>query len=146
MITDRTIEDVNAANALKKRGLPFTNSEVTTLERGTFTKTTINRISAMQVILADLIKKATYFVDEISPMFANEASIFLQSDLENMIAIALTLKNAFIAKDTTPEYVNPIMHYAEINRLEQILEDLYDLYNEIDEYAPECNAISAGEG
>lgn len=145
MITDRTAEDVSAAITLKKRGLPFTSSEITTLERGTFTKVTINRISSMQIILADLMKQAGYFVEDISPQFALDTGVFLKSDLESMITIALTLRSAFLTKESTPDYVNPTMHYTEINKLEQILQDLYDLYYEIDEYAPECNAISAGE-
>lgn len=145
MIIDRTIADVDAANALKKRGLPFTADEVTTLERGTFSRSTINRISSAQVWLAYFMKKAGYYVENDSPQFDVERSIFFKSDLEKMISIALTLKNAFLSRKTTPDYVDPIMHYVEINKLEQILQDLYDLYYEIDEYAPECGAVSSGD-
>lgn len=145
MITDRTIDDVKAAIALKKRGLPFTESELTTLKRGTLCRDTLDRINEQQMKLLDVIPEAGYYIEKFESLVYVKENILLKWGLEDYIVRALTIKNAFpLYKDTTPDYVEPIAYYEEINKLEQILEDLWEGYLDIETYSPECNAISSG--
>lgn len=146
MITDRTIADVKAALALKQRGLPFTDDEKEQLERGTFTVNTINRIATMQSVLRSNISDAGYYIENpIDIEVFTKNDLFLQKDLDLMIANAIYLREAFLSKETTPDSIRPELHFEEINKLEQLIDDLWVLYTEIEPNAPECDDFETGE-
>lgn len=144
MLTNRTIEDVEAANALKARGAPFSESEVATLERGTFTLTTITRIANATAQLRDVAMRAGYLIGDITDIKFGNSDLFCWSDLQDLIDNAMTVKDDFFHKQTSPENIQRILHFAEINKLEQLLQDMQELEEDIGEMSAECGSVYAG--
>lgn len=143
MVTDRTSEDVQKAIELKKRGLPFTAAEEITLERGTYSIETINRIANALHELSELTKDAGYWVEELASKTFEYGDIFYVSDYAGQIKDTYKL---YIAVDgAVPQAIVANLNYAQVNLLEKLIARFGDRINEIDEYAPECGAVSSGD-
>lgn len=144
MITDRTYEDVTAAKALRARGLPFTEIEKTQLERGTVTVNTLNRIESAMASLPALWAASGYPCPAVATNTWTNAGYFRKSDFETLIANAKTLRAALIAYSTTPTEVLPLYHFAEWNKLEQIVGDLVEIGTYIKDNALKCGTFRSG--
>lgn len=145
MITDRTYGDVTAAKALRARGLPFTVAEIAQLERGTVTVNTLNRIESAIASLPALWAVSGYKCPEVTTKTWTNAGYFRKSDFETLISNAMTARAALMTYSTTPTEVLPLYHFAEWNKLEQIIGDLVEIGTYIKDNALECGTFECGE-
>lgn len=150
MITDRTQNDVD--NALKIRDekvkafQALSEDDVNTLERGTLTINTLNRIEEKQDELKNLLNDMGYWNTAITnkPDWAY-SDIFTKVDFQRIIDNENVLKEAFFTYKDTPNTPNISFHYEDINYLEKILVDLDVMINDVKSNYHICGTFECGE-
>lgn len=130
MITDRTQLDVNKAKSIieqkVKKFIELTSEEENTLERGTVTINTINRIENKQAEIMQALNDMGYWNVSITNKNWSLGDIFKQADLERIAANNIALRSAFYAFKGSPVNAIAKYHYSEFNRLEKILLDIFN--------------------
>lgn len=150
MITDRTQSDIDNAKLIRenhvKQFKSLTAEQITTLERGTMTINTLNRIESKQDELKNLFNDIGYWNTDIinKTDWVNE-DIFVESDFQRIINNENILRNAFYTYADTPNTPNISFHYEDINSLEKILEDLDVMINDVKSNYRECGTFECGE-
>ena len=128
MIFDRTQNDVDTAilliNTKVKNFETLTESEIATLEKGTITYNTLNRIENKQELLKGLFNEMGYWNTPITNKVWGENDIFNVDDFQRIIDNTNVLRNAFFVYNNTPNTPPISYHYNDINALEKILYDL----------------------
>ena len=128
MITDRTQLDVNKSKSIieqkVKKFIELTSEEENTLERGTVTINTINRIEHKQSEIMQTLNDMGYHVSIINKNWSL-GDKFKQADLERIVANNIALRSAFYALKDSPVNAIEKYHYSEFNRLEKILLDIF---------------------
>lgn len=129
MITDRTQLDVNKSKSIieqkVKKFIELTNDDKNTLERGTVTINTINRIENKQAEIMQTLNDMGYYVSIINKSWSL-GDAFKQADLERIAANNIALRSAFYAFKDSPVNAIAKYHYSEFNRLEKILIDIFN--------------------
>ena len=129
MITDRTQLDVTKAKSIieekVKKFIELTSAEEKTLERGTVTINTINRIEDKQAEIQEILNDMGYWNVSIFNKKWNFGDVFRQSDLDRIIENNSMLRNAFYALKDSPVNAIGKYHYSEFNSLERILLDIF---------------------
>lgn len=149
MITDRTQTDIENAKLIRenyvKQFKTLTSEQITTLERGTVTINTLNRIESKQDELKNLFNDMGYWNTDItSKLDWSGGDVFIESDFQRIIDNENILRNAFFAKTDTPETPPISFHYENINSLEKILVDLDVMINDVKSNYRECGAYECG--
>ena len=158
MIFDRTQNDVDTAIRLRNEKVKFdpitmqpinpeelTESEIATLEKGTITYNTLNRIENKQDELKNLFNDMGYWNTPITNKVWGENDIFNVDEFQRIIDNTNVLRQAFFVYKDTP-YTPPISyHYNDINALEKILYDLDVMINDIKSHYRECGTFESGE-
>ena len=153
MIFDRTQNDVDTAILLRdtkvKKFEALTESEIETLEKGTLTINTLNRIEAKQEELKNLFNDMGYWNTPITNKTWGENDIFNADEFQRILDNTNVLRNAFFVYKYTPNTPPISYHWNDINALEKIL---YDFDNEvggmikdIKSLYRECGAFESGE-
>lgn len=151
MIIDRIQADVDEAikirNEKVKTFQALTESEITTLERGTMTINTLNRIEEKQNELKNLINELGYWntADVKSKTNWTYTDIFCDEDFQRIIDNENILRKAFFVYADTPETPGISFHYEDINSLEKILVDLDVMINDVKSNYRECGNYNCGE-
>ena len=149
MIFDRTQNDVDTAIFLRdtkvKKFEELTKSEIETLERGTITNKTLNRIELKQAELRNLFNKMGYWNTPITNKVRGETGIFNVDEFQRIINNTNVLRQAFFAYKNTPNTPPISYHYNDINALEKILYDLDVMINDVKSNYRECGAFESGE-
>ena len=129
MITDRTQLDVNKSKIIieqkVKKFIEITSDEENTLERGTVTINTINRIENKQAEIMQALNDMGYWNVSITNKNWSLGDAFKQADLERIVANNIALRSAFYALKDSPVNAIEKYHYSEFNRLEKILLDIF---------------------
>ena len=129
MITDRTQFDVQKAKSIieekVKKFIELTSAEEKTLERGTVTINTINRIEDKQAEIQKILNDMGYWNVSILNKKWNLGDVFRQSDLDRIVENNSMLRNAFYALKDSPVNAIGKYHYSEFNSLERILLDIF---------------------
>ena len=132
MIYDRTQEDVNNALRIREQkvqqGKELTSEDIETLERGTITINTINRIEQAQSDLFEYFISAGYFPKKIINKVWDENEIFNSTDFERLIANGEVLRKAFYDYENTPDEALPKYAFEQLNAIERLLYDLRENY------------------
>ena len=149
MIFDRTQNDVDTAIILRdtkvKKFETLTESDIETLERGTLTINTLNRIETKQEELKNLFNDIGYWNTSIITKVWNENDIFNVDDFQRILNNTNTLRKAFFVYKDTPN-TPPISYYwDDINSLEKILYDLDVMINDVKSNYRECGTFESGE-
>ena len=149
MIFDRTQNDVDTAILLRdtkvKKFETLTESDIETLERGTLTINTLNRIETKQEELKNLFNDIGYWNTSIITKVWNENDIFNVDDFQRILNNTNTLRKAFFVYKDTPN-TPPISYYwDDINALEKILFDLDVMINDVKSHYRECGTFECGE-
>lgn len=149
MIFTRTQADVVAAETLRnekvKKFQALTESEVATLEKGTITINTLNRIEAKQEELKNLFNDMGYWNTPIVNKIWDYTQIFNAEEFQRIIDNLNVLRNAFFVYSDTPK-TPPVSYYFEdINSLEKILNDLDVMISDVKSYYRECDTFYCGE-
>lgn len=129
MIFDRTQADVDAAIEIRaklQRGEAITNEDTETLERGTLTINTLNRIEEKQAELKNFFDSLGYRnTDGVENRAWSYEDFFKQEDFDRILRNLEILKNAYFVLTTTPAIPNTnYRQYITINALEHILHDV----------------------
>lgn len=150
MITDRTQNDID--NALKIRNdkvktfQTLTDDDITTLERGTMTINTLNRIEEKQGELKNLFNGIGYWnTPTKNKTDWTYTDIFTEEDFRRIIDNENILRNAFFTYKDTPGTPNISFHYEDINSLEKILVDLDVMINDVKSNYRECGNFECGQ-
>ncbi len=158
MIVNRSQDDVNNAIRIRNEKIKFdpitmqpinledlTESEIETLERGTITYNTLNRIENKQVELKNLFNEIGYWNTEITTKTWNGTQLFKGDDFQRIIDNTNVLRDAFFVYKDTPK-TPPVSYYFEdINSLEKILYDLDVMINDVKSNYRESGTFYCGE-
>ena len=149
MIFDRTQNDVDTAILLRdtkvKNFETLTESEIATLEKGTLTINTLNRIETKQEELKNLFNDMGYWNTPITNKTWGENDIFNADEFQRILDNTNVLRNAFFVYKATPN-TPPISYYwDDINSLEKILNDLDVMINDVKSNYRECGTFESGE-
>ena len=149
MIFDRTQNDVDTAILLRdtkvKKFETLTESEIATLEKGTLTINTLNRIENKQEELKNLFNDMGYWNTSITNKTWGENDIFNADEFQRILDNTNVLRKAFFVYKATPN-TPPISYYwDDINSLEKILYDLDVMINDVKSNYRECGNFECGE-
>ena len=149
MIFDRTQNDVDTAILLRntkvKKFETLTESDIETLERGTLTINTLNRIETKQEELKNLFNDIGYWNTPITNKTWGENDIFNVNEFQRILDNTNALRRAFFVYKDTPN-TPPISYYwDDINSLEKILNDLDIMINDVKSNYRECGTFESGE-
>ena len=149
MIFDRTQNDVDTAIILRREKVQkfqaLSESEIATLEKGTLTINTLNRIESKQEELKNLFNDMGYWNTQITNKTWGENDIFNEDEFQRILDNTNVLRNAFFVYKDTPN-TPPISYYwQDINSLEKILYDLDVMINDVKSNYRECGTFYCGE-
>ena len=149
MIFDRTQNDVDTAILLRntkvKKFETLTEIEIATLEKGTLTINTLNRIENKQEELKNLFNNMGYWNTPITNKMWGENDIFNADEFQRILDNTNVLRQAFFVYKDTPN-TPPISYYwDDINSLEKILNDLDVMINDVKSHYRECGTFESGE-
>lgn len=149
MIFDRTIDDViNAAEIIKEKVnkyLPLTIDDLETLERGTCTINTINRVVDKVKELKELLADIGYYNVSSSSKRRAYGEFFINADLIELFDNVKEVRDAFFVYDETPEVPSPEYFYENINSIEKVLFDVENMISAVKESYLECGTFECGE-
>ena len=150
MIFDRTQNDVDTAIYLRREKVQnfqeLTESEIATLEKGTMTYNTLNRIENKQEELKNLFNDMGYWNCDITNKIWDFTDIFKGEEFDRILKNLEILKNAFfVYKDTPNVPDNNYRKYQTINDVEKILYDLDVMINDVKSHYRECGTVECGE-
>lgn len=149
MIFDRTSADVNNARKIReekiKKFIELNESEYNTLERGTITINTLNRIEEKQAELKVLFDSQGYYTPFIVNKHWTDDDIFGEGDFQRIINNTYLLRNAFYVYMTTPKTVSMDYTYKNMNDLERILFDLNRMMDYVVFNYKQCDTFYCGE-
>ena len=150
MIFDRTMEDVFAAISIREdkvqKGIELTDDDITTLERGTLTINTLNRIENKQAELKEILVEMGYGVGEISNSEWDYSGIFKQEDFDRILTNEQKLKDAFFVYHDTPNVSsNNYRLFSVINEVEKILADIEEMTDDVKSNYRRCGVTVCGE-
>ena len=150
MIFDRTQNDVDTAILLRdtkvKKFETLTESEIATLEKGTLTINTLNRIENKQEELKNLFNEIGYWNTPISTRQWAYADIFEGTQFDRILNnLEILIKAFFIYKNTPNVPDNNYRKYQTINDVEKILYDLDVMINDVKSHYRECGTFYCGE-
>lgn len=149
MIFNRTKRDVDDAIRLRnekvKRFQELTESEISTLEKGTITINTLNRIENKQYELKNLINNIGYWNTQIINKVWDYSQIFDENDLQRIIRNTDILRQAFFVLAETPKTPSASYYFENINAIEKILYDIETMVNDVKVNYRECGILECGE-
>ena len=148
MIFDRTQNDVDTAIILRREKVQkfqaLTESEIATLEKGTLTINTLNRIETKQEELKNLFNDMGYWNTPMLNKVWGENDIFNVDEFQRILDNTNVLRQAFFVYKDTPN-TPPISYYwDDINSLEKILYDLDVMINDVKSHYRECGTFESG--
>lgn len=152
MIYDRTEQDVLSAIELKKRLQSgdllssLDEDDVKTLERGTLTISTLNRIEGNCEQLVGLFRNVGYYMKPLQVASWSYEDYFKQSDFDRILSNIDKLRNAFYVYSYTPK--TPGDNYRKfqiINDVEKILHDLHSMVQDIVSHYRQCGTFQCAE-
>ena len=152
MIFDRTQNDVDTAIILRdikvKNFQELTESEIETLEKGTLTINTLNRIETKQEELKNLFNDIGYWNTPITNKQWTENDIFDNNgerDFQRILDNTNILRQAFFVYKDTPNTPPVSYHWQDINALEKILYGLDVMINDVKSNYRQCGTFECGE-
>lgn len=149
MIFDRTQNDVDTAIVLRREKVQtfqeLTEREIETLEKGTMTINTLNRIEGKQEILKGLFNEMGYWNTPITNKVWEHTQIFNADEFQRIIDNTNILRNAFFIYADTPKTPPVSYHFEDINSLEKILYDLDVMINDVKSRYKRCGTFRCGE-
>ena len=149
MIFDRTQNDVDTAILLRdtkvKKFETLTESEIATLEKGTLTINTLNRIENKQEELKNLFNDIGYWNTPITNKVWGENDIFNVNEFRRLLDNTNVLRQAFFVYKDTPNTPPISYHWQDINALEKILYDLNVMISDVKSNYRECGTFYCGE-
>jgi hypothetical protein len=150
VIFDRTQNDVDTAIILRREKVQkfqeLTESEIETLEKGTLTINTLNRIENKQEELKNLFNDMGYWNTPILTKQWDYSQIFKGEEFDRILSnLEILIKAFFVYKNTPDIPNNNYRKYQTINDVEKIIYDLDVMINDIKSNYRECGDFECGE-
>jgi hypothetical protein len=149
VIFDRTQEDVDTAISLRNQKVKkfenLTSEEINTLERGTITINTLNRVENKQMELENLFSQLSINVN-IENKNWEQTQIFDRAEFQRILDNLNVLTKSFCVYSNTPNIPEISYNYNDINAIEKILFDLEELYNKALKSFIYCGTTYCGMG
>ena len=149
MIYNRTQADVDNAIKIRREKVQtfqeLTEDDIKTLEKGTITTNTLNRIEAKQEELKNLLNNMGYWNTPIKNKTWDNTQIFNEEDFRRIIDNTNVLRSAFFTYKDTPGTPPISYHWRDINALEKILYDIDVMINDVKSNYRECGTFECGE-
>ena len=149
MIFDRKKSDVDNSKTLilnkVQKNISLSDEEINTLEKGTLTINTLNRIENKQNELFSLLSDIGYYAPQIVTKTWTYDDLFTSDEFERIVKNTETLRNASLIYKNTP--ITPIADYyfENLNAIEKILYDIENMTSEIKSLFLECGTFQCGE-
>ena len=149
MIFDRKKSDVDNSKTLilnkVQKNISLSDEEINTLEKGTLTINTLNRIENKQSELFSLLSGIGYYAPQIVTKTWTYDDLFTSDEFERIVKNTETLRNASLVYKSTP--ITPIADYyfENLNAIEKILYDIENMTSEIKSLFLECGTFQCGE-
>ena len=147
MIFDRSQEDIDTAIRLRNEKVKefetLTSEEINTLERGTITINTLNRIENKQTELANLFSQLSINVN-IKNKNWEQTQIFNETEFQRILDNLNELVKSFYVYSNTPNVPKISYHFEDINAIEKILFDLEELHNKALKSFVYCGTLYCG--
>lgn len=149
MIFDRKKSDVDNSKTLilnkVQKNISLSDEEINTLEKGTLTINTLNRIENKQSELFLLLSSIGYYAPQIVTKTWTYDDLFTDNEFERVVKNTETLRNASLIYKNTP--ITPIADYyfENLNAIEKILYDIENMTSEIKSLFLECGTFECGE-
>lgn len=145
----RTQQDVDNAIKIRRDKVQtfqeLTQSDIATLEKGTLTYNTLNRIEVAQEELKNIFNEIGYWNTQITNKIWDGTQLFKEDDFQRIIDNTNVLRDAFFVYKDTPQ-TPPISYYFEdLNSLEKILHDLDVMINDVKSNYKESGTFECGE-
>ena len=149
MIYNRTQKDVDDSIKIRNEKienfLDLTQTEIETLEKGSITINTLNRIENKQIELKLLLNDLGYWDTSIENKSWRYEDIFDETEFNRVVQNTLVLKKAFFTFSDTPRTITTTYEWQNLNALEKILHDLDIMIDEIESRFRECGTFECGE-
>lgn len=149
MIFDRTQNDIDTAIRLRSEKVQnfqeLTEDEIATLEKGTMTINTLNRIEVKQEELKNLFNDMGYWNTAITNKAWDYTQIFNVDEFQRIIDNTTVLREAFFTYTDTPGTPSVSYYFEDVNALEKILYDLDVMINDVKSNYRECGNFESGE-
>ena len=149
MIFDRKKSDVDNSKTLilnkVQKNISLSDEEINTLEKGTLTINTLNRIENKQSELFSLLSSIGYYAPQIVTKTWTYDDLFTSDEFERIVKNTEILRNASLIYKNTP--ITPIADYyfENLNAIEKILYDIENMTSEIKSLFLECGTFECGE-
>ncbi len=125
MIFNRTQADVDSAIRIRCEKVQnfqeLTEKDIATLEKGTVTINTLNRIENKQAELKNLLNNMGYWNTPVVSKTWDNTQIFNEEEFQRIIDNTNVLRQAFFVYKDTPNTPPVSYHWQDINALEKIL-------------------------
>ena len=128
-----------------QKNISLSDEEINTLEKGTLTINTLNRIENKQSELFSLLSEIGYYTPQIVTKTWTYDDLFTGDEFERVVKNTETLRNASLVYKNTP--ITPIADYyfENLNAIEKILYDIENMTSEIKSLFLECGTFECGE-
>lgn len=149
LVYNRTAEDVRNAQKIRAEKVQkneiLTASDIETLEKGTITINTLNRIENKQDELKAILNNMGYWNTPIVSKNWGYEQIFDKAEFERILKNLDILRDAFYVYSDTPKTPKVSYKFDDINAIEKILYDLEEMTNYVKNNYRECGDFECGE-
>ena len=148
LVYNRTAQDVKNAEKIRsekvQKNESLTASDIETLEKGTITINTLNRIEDKQDELRTILNSMGYWNTPIVSKNWDYTQIFDKTEFERILKNLDILRNAFYVYSDTPKTPKVSYKFDDINAIEKILYDLEEMTNYVKNNYRECGDFECG--
>lgn len=149
LVFNRTQKDVDEARHIRRdyiqKGLAINEEQREKLERGTITVNTLNRIETAQEELSNMLNSMGYYGCNAQNQKWDEYDIFQKKDFSRILKNLEMLKNSFFWFWHTPDVPELKYYYRNVNDIEKIMYDLFDMADQLKQRYRICGTFSCGE-
>lgn len=149
MIFNRKKSDVDNSKTLilnkLQKNISLSEEEINTLEKGTLTINTLNRIENKQSELLSLLSEIGYYAPEIVTKTWTYDDLFTSEEFDRIVKNTETLRDASLIYKDTPFTPIADYYFENLNAIEKILYDIENMTNEIKSLFLECGTFECGE-
>lgn len=149
LVYNRTAQDVQNAQKIRAEKVQkneiLTASDIETLEKGTITINTLNRIENKQDELKEILNNMGYWNTPIVSKNWGYEQIFDKAEFERILKNLDILRDAFYVYSDTPKTPKVSYKFDDINAIEKILYDLEEMSNYVKNNYRECGDFECGQ-
>lgn len=148
MIFDRVLADIhNSIEILKKlkSGTSLTTNEKNTLEKGTLTVNTLNRIENKHAELSDILYQWRYLKEHLETKTWVQTDFFKAGDMNRFVYNTNILRDSFFLSNSAIPYPTTEYTITAFNAIEETLQNVSDLVDNTSRLFQMSGAVTAGQ-